>query len=275
MARRPPLLAIAGGGGTDELVEVRLLLASTLPVIRQRTSKVSTELAQAQRLRQGAVDARAELDRSRADLLAKQRQYARLERRAVQQALASGGRALSASDTAMAAGEDVTKLRGEQTNNQSIRNLAGRLAADDAAPFSPFAAEGSPPLLPFAYELPAAAAVTEGLEALSANGVQSRGLTLNTGRSMPISASAAGIVKFAGPFRDYDGVLIIDHGGGWMSLIVNVTSPLRPGDRVERGQEVGRALGPIELELSQNGRRVSAALIAGSSPSLSKGAKGS
>src|SRR3954447_9964110 len=39
MARRPPLLVLAGHGGTDELVEVRLLLASTLPIIRQRTSQ--------------------------------------------------------------------------------------------------------------------------------------------------------------------------------------------------------------------------------------------
>ena len=31
-------------------------------------------------------------------------------------------------------------------------------------------------------------------------------------------------MSFSGPFRDYDGVLIIDHGGGWMSLIVNVAS---------------------------------------------------
>ena len=28
------------------------------------------------------------------------------------------------------------------------------------------------------------------------------------------------------------GSLIIDHGGGWMSLIVNVGSPLKPGDKV-------------------------------------------
>jgi septal ring factor EnvC (AmiA/AmiB activator) len=91
---------------------------------------------------------------------------------------------------------------------------------------------------------------------------------------MPLSAPADGVVKFAGPFRDYDGVLIIDHGGGWLSLIVNVASTLRPGDKISRGQDIGRALGPLQVELSQNGRRISPALIAGSSQNLSKAAKG-
>ena len=69
-------------------------------------------------------------------------------------------------------------------------------------------------------------------------------------------------------------ILIIDHGGGWMSLIVNVATELKPGDRVELGQPVGRALARSEVELSQNGRQVSPALIAGSSQSLSNGGKG-
>ena len=39
------------------------------------------------------------------------------------------------------------------------------------------------------------------------------------------------------------------------------------------GDELGHALGPISVELSQNGRHVSPALIAGSSAKLSNGAK--
>src|SRR5436305_2907759 len=65
MARRPPLVVLADHGGTDELVKVRLLLASTLPVIRSRTSRLSAELAEGERLRQAALDARTELARSR------------------------------------------------------------------------------------------------------------------------------------------------------------------------------------------------------------------
>ena len=135
-------------------------------------------------------------------------------------------------------------------------------------------AEGAVPRPPFAYQLPAVAPVTEGLAAVNASGVRSRGLALATYRGAPLAAPADGVVKYSGPFRDYDGVLIIDHGGGWLSLIVNVGSTLKVGDKVRRGEPVGRALGPLQVELSQNGRRISPALIAGSSQSLSKAAKG-
>jgi septal ring factor EnvC (AmiA/AmiB activator) len=274
MARRPPLLVLADRGGTDELVEVRLLLDATIPVIRSRTHQLSAQLAEGQRLRQAALDARTELARSRSDLIARRQRFAALEQKAMQQALASGGQALSTGDLAIAAGEDIERLRGEQSSGQSIRALAARLAAGDPAPASPFAPEGTAPRPPFAYQLPAAAPVTEGLSEVSDSGVRSRGVTLGTARGTPLTAPANGVVKFAGPFRDYDGVLIIDHGGGWLSLIVNVGSPLRAGDRVRLGDEIGRALGPLQVELSQNGRRISPALIAGSSASLSKGIKG-
>ena len=274
MARRPPLLVLADRGGTDELVKVRLLLDATLPVIRNRTSRLSAELQQGQRLQSAALAARTELARSRDNLASRQRNYAVLEQKAVQQALASEGQALGTSDVALAAGEDVERLRGEQANSQSIRAVAAQLAGDDPAPFSPFAPEGGIPAPPFVYQLPAAAPVTDGLASVNASGVRSRGLTLATYRGMAVTAPADGVVKFAGPFGDYDGVLIIDHGGGWLSLIVNVASELHTGDRVRLGDPVGRALGPIEVELSRNGRRISPALIAGSSQSLSKGPKG-
>src|SRR4051812_37835464 len=179
MARRPPLLAIADGGGTDELVKVRLLLDATLPVISSRTSKLSAEVAEGQRLQQAALAARAELSRSRGVLAARQRSFAALEQKAVSQALASEGQALGTGDVAMAAGEDVERLRSEQANSQSIRAVAQKLASgEEAAPLSPFAPEGGSLASPFVYQLPAAAPVSDGLASVSDSGVRSRGVTL-------------------------------------------------------------------------------------------------
>ena len=116
--------------------------------------------------------------------------------------------------------------------------------------------------------------MTEGLGSVNSSGVRSRGLTLATGRGVAVAAPAGGIVRFSGPFRDYDGILIIDHGHGWMTLLLNMVSPLKPGERVKMGDPIGRTLGSLGVELSHNGRRFSPALIAGSSASLSKGSKG-
>jgi len=274
MAQRPPLLVLADQGGTDELVKVRLLLDSTLPVIRARTSRLSAQIAEGQRLQQAALDARAELAKSRDNLVTRRTQYAALEQKALQQALSAGGQALGAGDLAMSAAENVERLRGEQANTQSIRRVAGQLAQEDASRLSPFAPEGPAVRPPFAYRLPASAAVTEGLASVNDSGVRSRGLTLATYRGQPVVAPAGGIVRYSGPFKDYDGVVIIDHGSGWMSLIVNVGSTLRTGEKVSLGDSLGRALGPLQVELSQNGRRISPSLIAGSSQNLSNRPKG-
>jgi septal ring factor EnvC (AmiA/AmiB activator) len=274
MARRPPLLVLADKGGTDELVEVRLLLDSTLPVIRSRTAAISAELAQGQRLQHAAFAARAELANSRSELLARRQRYAALEQKAVQQALASTGEALGTSDVSIAATEDVERLKAQEASSQSIRRVASVLASEAPAPFSPFSPEGGQRRPPFAYQLPADAPVTEGMGAVNDSGVLARGITLATFRGMPLSAPADGTIKFAGPYRDYDGVLIIDHGGGWLTLIVNAGSTLHPGDKVRMGDSIGRAIGPLQVELSQNGRRISPALIAGSSQNLSKDPKG-
>jgi septal ring factor EnvC (AmiA/AmiB activator) len=275
MAQRPPLLALADRGGTDELVEVRILLDSTLPVIRRRTAELSTEIAEGQKLKQSALSARNEILRGQKELTAKRQQFAALEHRAIERAMASGGRALGLGDVAIAAGEDVERLRASEPSSRSALRLAAELAAAGPAPPRPGPAEGGRiKLVPFGYALPTDARVTEGLGSVNQSGVQSRGLTLASARGAPLAAPASGTVRFAGSYGDYDGILIIDHGGGWMSLIINVASTRRPGERVQLGDAIGRALGPVQVELSQNGRRISPALIAGSSATLSKAGKG-
>ncbi len=152
--------------------------------------------------------------------------------------------------------------------------MAADLVRDEPAPARPAPPEPGDVAAPIPYQLPVAAEVTDGLGSVNSSGVRSRGLTLATGRGVSVAAPAAGVVRFSGPFRDYDGILIIDHGRGWMTLLLNVASPLKPGDKVRLGDAVGRTLGALGVELSQNGRRFSPALIAGSSQSLSKGPKG-
>ena len=275
MAERPPLLALAdGGGGTDELVRVGVLLDSTLPVIRSRTRLLSTQLAEGQRLEATALSARAELSQSQDELAGKRRQFAELERRALQQSLAAGGSALSSGDVAIAAAEQVERLRNEQSASASSRPLAALLASEAPLPSRPFAASGPQTRPPFAYILPVQAPVLEGLGAVNDSGVRARGIRFATASGSAVTVPADGVVRFSGPFRNYDGVVILDHGGGWMSLLVNVASPRKPGDKVRLGDPLGRALGQTVVELSQNGRRMSPALIAGSSESLSKNRKG-
>lgn len=273
MAQRPPLLAIAERGSTDEFVKVRVLLDSTLPVIRQRTAALSGELREGERLERAAGAARARLIQSREDLVAKRREFAMLERKAMLSAAGASGESLSAGDTALAAAESVEQLTSGAAGSREAARLAAALANAEPAPPRPVAPDTAAQAVGLDYVLPADARVVEGLGSVNPSGVRSRGITLATGRGAAVTAPAAGTVRFSGPFRSYDGVMIIDHGGGWISLLINVRSRLKPGDKVRLGDAVGRTLGPLVVELSRNGRRISPALIAGSSATLSKGGK--
>jgi len=273
MARRPPLLALADGGGTDDLVKIGVLLDSTLPAIRSRTRALSAQVSEGQRLESAATLARAELVTSRGQLVIRQHQFAELEQQALDQSIAAGGQALGTGDVAIAAAEQIDRLQGEQSSSRSDRALAALLESEAPAPPRPFAPAGRQPRPPFAYVLPVSAPVVEGLGAVNDSGVRSRGIAFATQRGAEVSAPADAIVRYSGPFRDYDGILILDHGGGWMSLIVNVSSELRAGDKVRLGDPLGRALGSIEVQLSHDGQRFSPALIAGSSQTLSKATK--
>ena len=273
MSERPPLLAILDEGSTEQFVRVRLLLDSTLPAIRARTAALRAELDQGRALQQRADLARRDLIASRDTLARRKQEFAALEAQAMQLAASRGGEALGAGDIALARGEEAEQLSSEAQRSRSAAAMAAELARMPAPPARPGGGPQAPAMAPFGYQLPANAPVVDGLGSIAPNGVRSRGLTLATTRGAPVVVPASGVIRFSGPFRSYDSVVIIDHGGGWMSLLLNVSSQLHQGDRVTAGQPLGRALGRIGVELSRNGRHLSPALIAGSSQSLSKSPK--
>lgn len=272
MAERPPLLAILDQGSTREFVRVRLLLDSTLPAIRARTASLRAELDRGRQLQQKADVARADLVGSRSALAERKQEFAALEAKAAKVAETRGGELLGAGDIALARGEEAAMLTGEARRSSAARAIASEFSRLPAPPARPGTAR-TRGAAPFAYVLPSSAPVSEGLGAVAPNGVRSRGLTLATARGATVAVPASGTIRFSGPFRSYDAVVIIDHGGGWMSLLLNVASSSKPGEKVQVGQPLGRALGRIGVELSRNGHHVSPALIAGSSQSLSKDPK--
>jgi murein hydrolase activator len=273
LGQRPPLMTLVDRANADELVRTQLLMQSTLPVIRARTKDLDARRASAERAFGAARASLAELEAGRRSLEAERKTYAALEQRLLAEAARAGGAAVSASDLMLATGELRERLRAEAQGNVAIRAEAIALASGPAIPARPGSADGPMFRAPFPYRLPAAATLTQGLGEIDSAGVRSRGITLATPRGAPIEAPASGSVRFAGPFSGFDGVIIIDHGSGWMTMLVNLSPSVGSGQDLAIGAPVGRALGPVSVELYRNGKPYSPALIAGSSPPLSKGAK--
>ena len=273
MGRRPPLLALADANSAEQFVRVRALVASTVPVIEARTAALQGELREVRRLAGAAQGKQAELARETAGLKQARLRFAELERQALARSASLGSQALVAGDFALGAAEQASRLTTDAQRRAAANRLALRLSQLPEALPRPAAPEEQPGAAPLAWHLPVEGRVTTGLFEVSDNGVRSRGMTIAVPRGARVRAPAAGKIAFAGPFRRRDGVVIIDHGGGWMTLMTEVRTTLPPGTPVQAGDEIGRSLGAVTVELTRNGTPQPAALIARPSPLLSKGGK--
>lgn len=242
MARRPAVLGLVQPGSTEDMVHVRAVLGTAMPIVERRTAQVRAELVQVQRLRANAAGAVAGLRDSRTRLEAERIALVQLEatHRARSQAL--GRSALVESDRALALGERARDLVDQMQSEDEASQVQQALIAlpgplprpGDLA--TPLPGRGA------AYRLPVSGRLVTGLGELSATGVRARGLTLATATNAPVVAPAAGRVVYAGPFRGYGGVIILDHGEGWTSLIAGLGGlAVRVGDPVAQGRVIGRA----------------------------------
>jgi septal ring factor EnvC (AmiA/AmiB activator) len=258
MARRPAALALVQPGSVDEIVHVRALLASSLPVIRQRTEAVRAEIEEGNRLRKDAETAYAALTAGREDLRERRAALASFEKSQREKSEALMASAVVESDRALALGEearDLAALAGTRAFQDQLRRRLSQLPGPVLRPGTqprPESASGP------SYVLPVAGRLVTGMGEISDAGVHARGLTLSTAPSAEVAAPSAGRVVFAGPFRGYGEIVIIDHGGGWMSTITNLAAlSVRVGDRVRPRQAVGRtgARDPkVTVELRRNGK---------------------
>ena len=265
LGRRPPLVSLAADRDLAQMVRMRALLDVAVPRIRAQSAELARALAANRRLVDQAKAARSALNAARTTLAQRQQQFAALEAKSLTQAATLDASASGADDRMLAATEGVSSLGNEADRARAASRLATQLALLSPAPRRPFSADSRPPTPPFAMIVPVDAPVIDGLGQVSISGIRSRGTTFGARPGAPVLVPADGTLVFAGPYRRHDGIAIIDHGHGWMSLIVGVRASQPKGSRLSRGETLGKALGPVSHELSSNGRPVSAILIAGSS----------
>jgi septal ring factor EnvC (AmiA/AmiB activator) len=161
------------------------------------------------------------------------------------------GAALAEEDRAIGLAEqakDIGALMDVMTEDGALRDrlasLAGPVLRPNEGETVQEAAAIVDPVLPsqIPYRLPATGQLLAGLGDVSDNGVRARGLTLAVRPLAQLIAPSPGRVVFAGPFRGYGNVLIIDHGGGWTSLIASIgTLDVSVGESVIQGSPIGRA----------------------------------
>jgi septal ring factor EnvC (AmiA/AmiB activator) len=133
--------------------------------------------------------------------------------------------------------------------------------ADLAAPLPPETAPppaSAPP--PRDFQLPVQGRTLVGFGARRESGLASTGLTLAPARDAQVVAPARGRVAFAGEYRGFGRIVIIEHAGGWTSLVTGLARvEVAVGDSVIAGSPLGRASGgaqPVMIELRRDGEPV-------------------
>ena len=281
-ARRPLALAALQPGSLKDVVYVRAVLDSAVPEIRKRTAGLRGELDEKRKFERRAQSAVADLRLSEQDLQTRRDQMAKLEtqqrlasRDARSNAVREGERALALAEDARdldglidqldeAAGlrRDLAALSGPVMRPAglpkptiSARDTGGALAN---APASNAARMNSRP--PGDFQLPVQGRTIAGFGSARSSGLRSKGLTLGPSPGAQIVAPASGRVAFAGPYRGYGQIVIIEHDGGWTSLVTGLDrADVEVGDSVIGGSPLGRATREkpqVTLELRRGGTPV-------------------
>lgn len=262
MARRPAALGLVQPGSTEDMVHVRAVLGTVMPVVEARTADVRAELDRVRRLRGEAVAAVAALRDGRARLEDERVALVRLEAQHRMRSQQLDRSALVESDRALALGEQARDLVDQMQSTGAAAELGQDLAALPGPlprPPQPGEAGAAGSSRPPPYRLPATGRLVTGLGELSETGVRARGLTLACAPQAPVTAPAGGRILYASGFRDYGGIVIIDHGQGWTTLITGLGDvAVAQGQNVAQGQAIGRvAAGDsprLTVELRRRGR---------------------
>jgi murein hydrolase activator len=242
MSRRPAAAVLVQPGSLNDLVHVRALLATMGPRIAEQTAGLRAEIDQTRRLRRDAALALALVREGRRQAATQQAQLARLEldQRRRSASLAGAARLETARAAAIA-----EKSRALDDLVRQLERERGRAAASerDAQP---------------TFRFPVIGDIARGFGERLPSGARSRGVTIAARPGAIVVAPAAGRVIYAGLFRGYGAIAIIDHGDGYTSLITGLGSnQSRVGDTVAQGSPLGRA-GPdgVGIELRRAGETV-------------------
>lgn len=273
LARRPLALSALRPGSLRETVYLRALLETTIPEVRERTAALRAEIVRGQRLETEAQQALAALRESETDLGARRRRLVALESRQRLASRQATGVADREAERALALAEearDLDTLIATLDDANALRRQLAALPGPVMRPASPESARVSaasrPTPAPSAtappddFQLPVIGQTVAGFGSVSSAGLFRNGLSLAPRPGAQVVAPASGRVAFAGPYRGYDRIVIIEHGGGWTSLVTGLArTDVEVGEDLVSGAPLGVAAVDepvVTLELRREGTPV-------------------
>lgn len=219
LARFPPEALIVQPGDPDDTVRGAILLRAAVPRIEERARDLRTKIESLNFARHQIEQRQVELA-STAESLSRQRtEVSELIGRKVKLSKEAALRSAKAAKEATVLAKKAKNLRGllaRLSQGATKKRDAARRAAAKAGAVGPMSkARGRLPL-------PVSGTIVGRYGEELESGLTHKGLSLETRKGGQVVAPYAGKVVFAGPFRGYGLLLIIDHGEGYHTLLAGM-----------------------------------------------------
>ena len=274
MARRPLALSALQPGSLKDTVHLRAVLASAIPEVRARTQSLRADVERGRALEQQAGAELANFQKSEKDLEQRRGELAALAQRKRARSRDASGSARRENDRALALAEqarDLDTLVGELDQAAGLRRELAALSGPIIRPPRPsesrvVAAEAAPVPTPSStaapadLRLPVQGRTITGFGEIGAAGLRSNGIALAPRPGAVVVAPAGGRVAFAGDYRGYGRIVIIEHANGWTSLVTGLgRTDVLAGEQVLSGSPLGVAPSrdpAVSLELRKGSETV-------------------
>jgi len=267
MNRRPPPALLAEPEDILKALRAAMAMGAVLPQMRAETIRLQNDLAELVRLRDAAQSERANLARRRDELTLQRANVERMieERRAASQQMTSERaaqeeRARKLAEQATSVKDLIARMEKEsqaaRLAAQAARDAEARREAADAlasreqrakALAQPFRDPARlAPAVGFAdlkgkLQLPAVGPFLRRFGESDGYGGAERGESLAVRENGLVSAPCDGWVAYAGPYRSYGGLLILNAGGGYYVVLAGVARiNVGVGQFVLAGEPVAR-----------------------------------
>ncbi|WP_051330391.1 murein hydrolase activator EnvC family protein [Niveispirillum irakense] len=279
LSRLPPEAMIASPQPPADTLKSALLLRAAVPELKERADALAAELKDLSSLREKLAAQRTKTEKAAASLAVRQKDLAALvARREEVSKTTDAERAQLTRQVATLAGRAsdlkdlLEKLEAErqaaiarQKKEEAARRAAAEAAREKRArdQVAGLKRAPTPPQLggmvaPVGGEVVIRYGQTDDVGAVS------RGLTYRGRASAAVVAPADGAVMFAGPFKGYGLLLILEHANGYHSLLSGLGRiDAQVGQRVLGGEPVGVMSGSgtptLYFELRRGGQPINPA----------------
>lgn len=276
LSLQPPETLIASPGSGIDTARSSLLLGAVVPALEARARALRRDLTVLAALRAEIANRRAELAGANQVLTKERRALDRLlKRKAGLQARAEAESSRERKQLVRMAEEAdslralIARLEAERQAREAARPPAPpEGAVVEAPPPAPLELRLAPPEQPFSatrgtLPLPARGRIVRRFGERDENDLPAKGITIATRPLGQVIAPYDGRIAFAGPFRGYGQLLIIEHGEGYHTLVSGLSRiDGVVGQWLLAGEPIGQMGGDagggalLYIELRRNGEAI-------------------